>query len=69
MPRVDMYCPDCLKPFPADLADSLLAMALERMGLAAERLENQTDGERRQLDEMLWRLITAADVGDRPCAD
>ena len=35
-----IYRPDCLNPFPADLADSLLEMALERTGLSKEQLEN-----------------------------
>lgn len=62
-----MYKPECLKPFPEDLADSLLEMALERTGLARERLANLTDDERRRLDEATWRLVTAADVSDKPC--
>lgn len=64
-----MYRPECLKPFPADLADSLLEMALERAGLAKDRLENPSVGEKRRLDEVTWRLVTAADVSDRPCDD
>ena len=64
-----MYRPACLDPFPADLADSLLAMALDRSGLSAERLENPTDGEKCRLDEVTWRLVTAADVSDKPCGD
>jgi len=64
-----MYRPACLEPFPADLADSLLAQALEGIGLAQDRLANLTDDERRRLDEAVWRLVTAADVSDRPCGD
>lgn len=64
-----MYKPECLNPFPADLADSLLEMALERTGLSRERLENPTDEEKHRLDEVAWRLVTAADVSDRPCGD
>lgn len=64
-----MYVPDCLNPFPKDLADSLLEMALARTGLARERLENPTEEEKRRLDEMAWRLVTAADVSDNPCED
>lgn len=63
------YRPDCLNPFPADLADSLLEMALERTGLARERLGGLTDDEKRCLDEVTWRLVTAADVSDKPCGD
>lgn len=63
------YRPDCLNPFPADLADSLLEMALERTGLARERLGGLTDDEKRRLDEVTWRLVTAADVSDKPCGD
>ena len=64
-----MYCPECLDPFPKDLADSLLEMALERTGLSKERLENLSDDEKRRLDEVAWRLVTAADVSDSPCGD
>ena len=64
-----MYRPECLGPFPADLADSLMEMALERTGLSKERLENPTDEEKRRLDEVMWRLVTAADVSDTPCGD
>ena len=64
-----MYRPECLNPFPADLADSLMEMALERTGLTEERLANLTDEERRRLDEITWRLVTAADVSDKPCGD
>lgn len=64
-----MYKPECLNPFPADLADSLLEMALERTGLSRELLENPTDEEKRRLDEVAWRLVTAADVSDGPCGD
>lgn len=64
-----MYRPSCLDSFPADLADSLLEMALERTGLARERLVNLSDDERRRLDEATWRLVTAADVSDKPCGD
>ena len=63
------YRPSCLDPFPADLADSLLEMALERTGLARERLGGLTDDEKRRLDEVTWRLVTAADVSDKPCGD
>lgn len=63
------YRPDCLTPFPADLADALLAMALEKTGLAPDRLADLTEAERRRLDEAAWRLVTAADVSDRPCGD
>ena len=44
-----MYRPECLNPFPADLADSLLEMALERTGLSRERLENPSDEEKKRL--------------------
>ena len=64
-----MYRPACLDPFPADLADSLLAMALDRSGLSRERLARLSDDERRRLDEVAWRLVTAADVSDKPCGD
>ena len=64
-----MYKPECLNPFPDDLADSLLEMALERTGIAKERLANLTDDEKRRLDEVTWRLVTAADVSDTPCGD
>lgn len=64
-----MYRPECLKPFPADLADSLMEMALARTGISGERLENPTDEEKRRLDEAAWRLVTAADVSDKPCGD
>ena len=64
-----VYRPDCLNPFPADLADSLLEMALERTGLSKERLGNLTEGEKRRLDDAAWRLVTAADVSDKPCGD
>ena len=64
-----MYRPACLDPFPADLADSLLAMALDRSGLSKDRLENLSDDEKRRLDEVTWRLVTAADVSDKPCGD
>lgn len=63
------YRPACLQAFPADLADSLLEMALDRMGLGKERLVNLSDDERRRLDEVVWRLVTAADVSDNPCGD
>ena len=63
------YRPASLNPFPADLADSLLEMALERTGLARERLGGLTDDEKRRLDEVTWRLVTAADVSDKPCGD
>ena len=64
-----MYRPECLNPFPDDLADSLLEMALERTGIAKERLENLSDDEKRRLDEVTWRLVTAADVSDTPCGE
>ena len=64
-----VYRPDCLNPFPAVLADSLLEMALERTGLSKERLGNLTEGEKRRLDDAAWRLVTAADVSDKPCGD
>ena len=64
-----MYRPACLDPFPTDLADSLLAMALDRSGLSRERLARLSDEERRRLDEETWRLVTAADVSDKPCGD
>lgn len=64
-----MYRPACLDPFPADLADSLLAMALDRSGLVLERMDGLTDDEKRRLDEATWRLVTAADVSDKPCDD
>ena len=64
-----MYRPACLDPFPADLADSLLAMALDRSGLSKDRLENLSDDDKHRLDEVTWRLVTAADVSDRPCGD
>ena len=64
-----MYRPACLDPFPTDLADSLLAMALDRSGLSRERLARLSDDERRRLDEVAWRLVTAADVSDKPCGD
>ena len=64
-----MYRPECLNPFPADLSDSLMEMALERTGIAKERLTNLTDDEKRRLDEVTWRLVTAADVSDKPCGD
>ena len=64
-----MYKPECLNPFPDDLADSLMEMALERTGIAKERLANLTDDEKRRLDEVTWRLVTAADVSDTPCGD
>ena len=64
-----MYRPECLNPFSADLSDSLMEMALERTGIAKERLANLTDDEKRRLDEATWRLVTAADVSDKPCSD
>ena len=64
-----MYRPACLDPFPADLADSLLAMALDRSGLSGERLGCLSEDEKRRLDEVTWRLVTAADVSDKPCGD
>ena len=64
-----MYRPECLNPFPEDLADSLLEMALERTGISRGHLENLSDDEKKCLDEMAWRLVTAADVSDKPCDD
>jgi len=64
-----MYRPACLAPFPTDLADSILDQALESIGLAKDRLANLTDDEKRRLDEATWRLVTAADVGDKTCGD
>ena len=64
-----MYRPECLNPFPPDLADSLMEMALERTGIAKERLASLSDEEKRSLDEVTWRLVTAADVSDKPCGD
>ena len=64
-----MYKPDCLKPFPDALADSLIEMALERTGISRDRLESLSDEEKRRLDEVTWRLVTAADVSDTPCGD
>jgi len=64
-----MYRPSCLDPFPADLADSLLDQALSQIGLAKDRLANLTDSEKQRLDDATWRLVTAADVSDRPCHD
>ena len=64
-----MYRPACLDPFPADLADSLLAMALDRSGLVLERMDGLTDDETLRLDEVTWRRVTAADVSDMPCDD
>jgi len=64
-----MYRPICLNPFPSDLADSLLEMALERCDIAPDRLDNLTEGEKLRLDEVCWRLVTAADVSDKPCGD
>lgn len=63
------YRPACLNPFPTDLADSLLEMALDRTGLTLERLESLSADEKRRLDEVTWRLVTAADVSDNPCGD
>lgn len=64
-----MYRPECLNPFPADLADSLMEMALERTGIVKARLADPSDDEKRRLDEDVWRLVTAADVSDKPCGD
>ena len=64
-----MYRPGCLNPLPADLADSLMEMAMERTGIAKERLANLSDEERRRLDDVAWRLVTAADICDEPCGD
>ena len=63
------YRPASLDPFPVDLADSILEMALERTGLSKGRLENLTEAEKRRLDDAAWRLVTAADVNDKPCGD
>ena len=67
--EMKMYRPECLNPFPEDLADSLMDMALERMGIAKERLANLSDEEKRRLDEVTWRLVTAADVSEEACCD
>jgi len=64
-----MYPPSILNPFPADLADSLLAQALERIGLSQDRLADLSADEKRRLGEETWRLVTAADVSDKPCHD
>lgn len=64
-----IYRPSCLASFPADLADSLLEMAREQTGLSKHQLENLSDDDKRRLDEVTWRLVTAADVSDSPCAD
>jgi len=64
-----MYCPCCLEPFPSDLADSLVGQALDAIGIPKDRLDNLTDDEKRRLDEVTWRLVTAADVSDKPCHD
>jgi len=64
-----MYHPACLTPFPADLADSLLEQALSQIGLPKDRLSDLTDSEKARLDDAVWRLVTAADVGDEPCHD
>jgi len=64
-----MYRPDCLSPFPADLADSLLDQALQTLGIAKDRLDNLTADEKRRLDDAAWRLVTAADVSDKPCGE
>jgi len=64
-----MYRPKCLAPFPADLADSLLDQALSQIGLAKDRLSNLTAAEKARLDDAVWRLVTAADVSDKPCHD
>ena len=61
------YRPACLDPFPVDLADSLLEMALERTGFGRERLTDLSDDEKSRLDAVVWRLVTAADVSDTPC--
>ena len=63
------YRPECLNPFPSDLADSLMEMAMERTGLSADRLANLSDEEKKRFDEVMWRLVTAADVSDKPCGD
>jgi len=64
-----LYSPSCLDPFPEDLATSLLAQALESLGLSTERLANLSEDEKRSLDEAVRRLVTAADVSDSPCHD
>ena len=47
-----------------------MEMALERVGLSRERLANNlSDEEKHRLDEVAWRLVTAADVSDNPCGD
>ena len=63
------YRPECLNPFPSDLADSLMEMAMERTGFSADRLANLSDEEKKRFDEVMWRLVTAADVSDKPCGD
>jgi len=64
-----MYRPKCLDPFPADLADSLLDQALSQIGLSKDRLVDLADDEKKRLDDASWRLVTAADVSDKPCHD
>jgi len=64
-----MYRPSCLAPFPTDLAESLIDQALDTLGIAKDRLDNLADDEKRRLDEATWRLVTAADVSDKPCHD
>jgi len=66
---IRMYIPACFAPFPAPLADSLLDQALSQMGLSKERLENLSEEEKARLDNAAWRLVTAADVSDKPCHD
>ncbi len=63
------YHPSILDSFPADLADSLLEMALERTGIKRNELAHLSDDDKKRLDEVTWRLVTAADVSDSPCAD
>jgi len=64
-----MYRPNSLSPFPPDLADSLLEQALQGLGLSQGRLSDLTEEEKTALDAAVWRLVTAADVSDQPCAD
>jgi len=66
---LSMYCPSCLAQFPSDLAGSLLEQALQTLGIAKSRLSDLTDEEKKRLDDAVWRLVTAADVGDNPCGD
>lgn len=62
-----MYHPECLDPFPPEVAEGLLEMALSRTGIARAKLNDLTAEERQRLDANLWRLVTAADIPDTPC--